>query len=894
MPRSKARPAHRKNEPPAAPSQNAAGPPDTPLMRQYLRIKAEHRDKILFFRMGDFYEMFFEDATTSSRVLGITLTSREKGPNPVPMAGVPHHAAESYIARLISGGYKVAVCDQMEPPRKGRKIVRREVTRVITPGTMLSEELLQAGRNNFLVALSAGGDAAGLAALDLSTGEFSCGQVGAPELSDELSRLGPAELLLSEGAEGLEVRGLLGDAGHGVPVTEWAENEFELSRARRRLLAHFGVSNLEGFGCEDLELAQRAAGAILSYLEANRQADLPHIRSLSTRGADSCLGLDRWTVRNLELVETIREASSTGSLLAVLDETRTPMGARLLRSWMLWPLIDAEAIRARLDAVGELAAGSLMRPAVRERLGEVRDLERLAARAAARRAGPRDLLSLAASLEQAPRIAAELAPASSAKLRALGASLGERLAAAERIREVIEPEAPARPEAGGVVREGVDDELDRLRRLHAGGRRWMAEFEAGERKRTGVSSLKIGYNAVFGYYIEVTKANIKLVPEDYHRRQTLANAERFTTDELRAREAEILEAEGRISELEKRIFGELLEEVVAAVPGVQETARAIAELDCFAGLAEAASARGYVRPAITEGDGLRVRDGRHPTLEVALPRGECVPNDIELDRSKKQLLVITGPNMAGKSTYIRQAALLVIMAQMGSFVPAASAEIGICDRIFTRVGASDDISRGQSTFMVEMTETAFILNNLTPRSLIVLDEVGRGTSTFDGLATAWAVAEYLHESAARARTMFATHFHELTELSGAFPRVENLNVAVKEWGDRITFVHRIVRGAAPKSYGIHVARLAGLPEEAVERAREVLDVLEGREYGAGDDPVIAAKRRRRKSNVEQPTLFGPPPDPAVERLRQIDPETLTPLEAQQELANLKKLATGGQ
>ncbi len=859
-------------------------------MRQYLRVKAEHRDKILFFRMGDFYEMFFEDAVTASRLLGLTLTSREKGPDAVPMAGVPHHAAEGYMARLIAAGHKVAVCDQMEPPRKGKRLVRREVTRVVTPGTVLGEELLVAGRNNYLCALAPGKDRAGLAVLDLSTGHFSCGEVAPGELADELARISPAELLLpAESAGDGELAAVL-DSGRRAPVTERPDQEFEARRARRRLLEHFGVATLEGFGCEGLPLAQAAAGAALAYLESNRQAGMPHIRSLSARTPADCLGLDRWTVRNLELVETIREGGRSNCLLTVLDRTSTPMGARLLRSWLLWPLVDAGAIRARLDAVGELVAGNLMRASVRENLGGVRDLERLAARVAARRAGPRDLLSLADGLELAPLIGAELAPASGAKLRALCESLSVPIPAAAGIRKVIDPEAPARPEAGGVIAAGTDDELDRLRDLHAGGRRWMAEFEAGERKRTGISSLKIGYNAVFGYYIEVTRPNLKLVPENYRRRQTLAGSERFTTEELRAREAEILQAEEKIAAIEKRLFADLLEEVVAALPAAQETARALAELDCLAGLAETAAARGYVRPTITDGDALRIRDGRHPALEAALPRGECVPNDTELDRGARQLLVITGPNMAGKSTYIRQTALLVIMAQMGSFVPAASAEIGICDRIFTRVGASDDISRGQSTFMVEMTETAYILNNLTPRSLIVLDEVGRGTSTFDGLSIAWAVAEYIHEHESRARTMFATHFHELTELAGAFPRVVNLNVAVKEWGDRITFVHRIVPGAAPKSYGIHVARLAGLPEGAVERAREVLDVLEGREYGAGDDPVIAAKRRRRNKKVEQPTLFGPPPSAAVERLREIDPENLTPLQAQEELARLKELA----
>jgi len=864
-------------------------------MRQYLRVKAEHADKILLFRMGDFYEMFFEDAVTASRVLGIALTSRDKGPDPVPMAGVPHHAAETYIARLLSAGHKVAVCDQMEPPRKGKKLVRREITRVITPGTMLSEELLRAGRNNYLCSLVAEGELVGLAALDLSTGEFSCAELPRGELADELGRLAPAELLVPAAAAGDEEAPAYGpDAESEVPVTERPRQEFEKARARARLLAHFGVKNLEAYGCEKMPLAQSAAGAVLAYLEANRQAELPHIRALAVRGAGDCLGLDRWTVRNLELVETIREGGRQHSLLGCLDATLTPMGARLLRSWLLWPLLDVEAVRARHDAVGELAAGNVMREAVREALGEVRDLERLSSRAAARRAGPRDLLSLAAGLERAPRIAGELSPAAGAKLRALAGSLGARIAAAERITQVLDPEAPARVEAGGAVRAGVDAGLDRLRELRSGGKRWMAEFERAEKKRTGISSLKIGYNAVFGYYLEVTKPNLKLVPENYRRRQTLAGSERFSTEELRAREAEILEAEGEISELEKAVFAGLLEEVIAAVPEVQETARALAELDCLASLAEVAARRGYVRPVVTEGEVIKIREGRHPTLETALARGECVPNDIELDRSRKQLLVITGPNMAGKSTYIRQAALLVIMAQMGSFVPAESAEIGAVDRIFTRVGASDDIAGGRSTFMVEMTETAFILNNLTPRSLIILDEVGRGTSTFDGLATAWAVAEHLHEHEARPRTMFATHFHELTELAGAFPRVANLNVAVKEWGDRITFVHRIVPGAAPKSYGIHVAKLAGLPQEAVERAREVLNILEGREYGAGDDPVIAAKRRRRKSKVQQPTLFGPPPSPAVERLRALDPEGLTPLEAQQELARLKELAEGEQ
>ncbi len=859
-------------------------------MRQYARIKAEHADKILFFRMGDFYEMFFEDALTASKLLDITLTSREKGPGAVPMAGVPWHAAEGYIAKLLAAGHKVAVCDQMEPPSKGKKLVRREVTRVITPGTMIGEDLLDAGRNNYLCALAPARDSTGLAALDLSTGDFTCGEFAPGALADELARLAPAEVLAPRGSRGEFAAALSSDAASRAAVSERPEAEFEPARGRERLLAHFGVRNLDAFGVEELRGGQAAAGAIVAYLAENRQAELPHIRRLSPRAASGGLALDRWTVRNLELVETIRGAGARGSLLGCLDRTGTPMGSRLMRSWVLWPLADAGAVGARLAAVAELHGNGVMRASVRSRIGRVRDLERLAARSAARQAGPREVLALAAGLAECPPLADELVPAGSAKLAALREALAAESPLVARIRSTLDDEPPARLEAGGAVRAGASAELDRLRELHSGGRQWMAAFEAAERTRTGIASLKVGYNDVFGFYIEVTRANLKLVPPDYSRRQTLANAERFVTEELKAREAEILEAAGKIAGLEREIFERLLTEVAAAAPAVQETARALAELDCFAALAEAAAAGGWCRPTVDDGDAIVIRDGRHPALETALKKGEVVPNDLEIDRSRRQLLVITGPNMAGKSTYIRQAALLVVMAQMGSFVPAAEARVGLVDRIFTRVGASDDIARGQSTFMVEMTETAFILNNLTPRSLVILDEVGRGTSTFDGLATAWAVAEYLHESRERPRTLFATHFHELTELSGAFTRAANLNVAVKEWGDQIAFLHRIVPGAAPKSYGIHVARLAGLPAEAVERAREVLAVLEGREYGRGDDPILAAKRRRRKSAVEQPSLFGAPPSPAVERLREIDVEKLTPLEAQAELARLRQLA----
>jgi len=877
------------------PGAGVSSGPDTPLMRQYARIKAEHADKILLFRMGDFYEMFFEDALTASRTLDITLTSRDKGPDAVPMAGVPWHAAEGYIAKLLAAGLKVAVCDQMEPPAKGKKLVRREVTRVITPGTMIGEDLLESGRNNYLCALAPGGEGgpAGLSALDLSTGEFSCGEYAPAALADELARLGPAEVLLPAGSRAELAGALASDSASRAAVSERPSADFEPARGRGRLLAHFGVRSLEAFGVEDLPGAQAAAGAVLAYLAENRQDQLPHIRRLRARDSSGGLALDRWTVRNLELVESIRSGGARGSLLGCLDRTATPMGSRLLRSWVLWPLADRGAANARLSAVAELHGSAVMRAAVRARLGRIRDLERLAARSAARQAGPRDLLALAGGLAECPALADELAPAQDRKLAALARTLAARPGLVDRILATVDQDAPARVEAGGVVRAGADPELDRLRGLHSGGRQWMAEFEAAERRRTGIASLKVGFNDVFGFYIEVTRANLKLVPVDYARRQTLANAERFVTEELRRREAEILDAAEKIARLERGIFDGLLAEAAAGASQVQEMAGAAAELDCFAALAEAAASGGWCRPVVDDGDAIVIRDGRHPGLEAALRKGEVVPNDLELDRSARQLLVITGPNMAGKSTYIRQAALLVLMAQMGSFVPAAEARIGLVDRIFTRVGASDDISRGQSTFMVEMTETAFILNNLTRRSLVILDEVGRGTSTFDGLTTAWAVAEYLHESKERPRTLFATHFHELTELAGAFPRVANLNVAVKEWGDQIAFLHRIVPGAAPKSYGIHVARLAGLPAEAVERAREVLAVLEGREYGRGDDPIIAAKRRRRKSAVEQPSLFGAPPSPAVERLQEIDVEKLTPIEAQAELARLKQLAGKG-
>jgi len=880
----------------------------------------EHGDKVLLFHLGDFYEMFDEDAKTASRALGITLTSRSG----LPLAGFPVHAARGHVEKLLDAGHKVAICDQVEDPKKAKGIVRREVTRVITPGTLLDEGLLRADENNYLAAVvpDSGNGLGGLAYVDLSTGEFAVAELGAEALAEELERLRPSELLVPEAVaregrvfkisdkisdeEPPEYGSHDGEAPEPTPYPDWA---FDTETARRKLIEHFRVKTLEGFGCERLELAQSAAGALLRYLEETHRSGIDHITALSVIDSEAHLAFDGEALRNLEILETIRDRSKEGSLLGVLDRTCTAPGARRLRQWLVRPLAELAAIEKRQDAVAELVREHASRARVRDALSNVQDLERLSAKLAAGRVNARDLLGIAASVERLPDLAAALEGAGSEALVGLADHFGEasRLTAlAQDVRAKLVESPPVSVKDGGLIAEGVSADLDRLRGVRAGGRSWIAEFQAREQERTGIASLKVGYNKVFGYFIEITKANLASVPEGYERKQTLVNAERFITPELKEREAEVLGAEEKILALEYELFTELRDEVATELPAINECGARVGDLDAVASFAEVAADRGYVWPELDGSQILEIEDGRHPVLEMAMDAGTFVPNDVELDAGKRQVLVVTGPNMAGKSTFIRQVALTAAMAQMGSFVPAKRARVGIVDRIFARVGASDDLSRGRSTFMVEMVETARVLRTATERSLVVLDEVGRGTSTYDGVSIAWAVTEHIHDSVG-ARTLFATHYHELCAASEELDRVANVNVAVREWGDEITFLYRIVPGGADRSYGIHVARLAGVPREVIDRAKEILELLESRSEAVVKQEGEQGKERRRSKDkgkrkgprMEQMPLFIPvpapapaaPPEPSAveEALKALDIEKLTPLEALLKLEELRRL-----
>ncbi len=886
------------------PAKGEGVPKLTPLMRQYRAIKDEHRDKVLLFHLGDFYEMFDEDAKTAARALGITLTSRSG----VPLAGFPVRAARDYVEKLLGAGHKVAICDQVEDPKEAKGIVRREVTRVITAGTLLDEGGLRADENNYLAAVVSGGadGRAGLAYVDLSTGEFAVTELGADALIEELERLRPAEILVPEGRvrdgkisdeEPPEYgRQGGGDAPEPTPYPDWA---FDTETARRKLIDHFRVKTLDGFGCDDMELAQSAAGALLRYLEDTHRAGIDHITGLAVVDSGAHLAFDGEALRNLEVLETIRDRSKEGSLLGVLDRTCTAPGARRLRQWLVRPLAELAAITRRQDAVAELVREHGPRARVREALSNVQDLERLSAKLAAGRVNARDLLGIAASIDRLPELASALEGVRSEALADLGARFGEasRLTVlAEQVRATLVEGPPVSVRDGGLIADGVDPDLDRLREVRAGGRSWIAEFQAREQKRTGIGSLKVGYNKVFGYFIEITKANLANAPADYERKQTLVNAERFITPELKEREVEVLGAQEKILALEYELFTALRDKVAGELPAIHECGARVGDLDALASFAEVAADRGYVRPELDESLILEIEDGRHPVLEMAMDSGTFVPNDVELDAGKRQVLIVTGPNMAGKSTFIRQVALTAAMAQMGSFVPAKRARVGIVDRIFARVGASDDLSRGRSTFMVEMVETARVLRTATERSLVVLDEVGRGTSTYDGVSIAWAVTEHVHDVVG-ARTLFATHYHELCAASEELERVANVNVAVREWGDEITFLYRIVPGGADRSYGIHVARLAGVPGEVIDRAKEILELLESRSEAPVEQGKKRRKRKGRGPKMEQMPLFIPVPAPAAppkpsaveEALKKLKIENLTPVEALVKLEELRKL-----
>jgi DNA mismatch repair protein MutS len=862
-------------------------------MRQYFDAKRQYRNALLFFRMGDFYEMFYEDALVASRALELTLTSRSKDSSgtAVPMCGVPYHAADTYITRLVRKGYRVAICEQVEDPRKAKGVVRREVVRIVSPGTLTDASYLEAREPAFLMSVIAVKDHGfGAALVDLSTGEFTVaeylGHDSLQSLRDDIAVLQPREIVVAAGHDLAAVVPELGV--RGVPLTEVEGWHFELESARQTMLDQLHVSSLEGFGLERRQTAVCAAGALLRYLRDTQKADLAHVRTVRLKQATDCLVIDPTTLEHLEVVQASR-GERTGSLLHEIDRTVTAMGARMLRAWLLRPLVAVEAIRDRLDAVEELAFRTTDRGKVRDTFKSVQDLERLTARVALSTAGPRDLIGLKQSLAVVPRIRLLLGECQAPLIRSLIGELDDLTDVRQWIEESIQDEPPALARDGGFVRDGIDKEIDDLRHVSRSGKQVIGALEEQERARTGISSLKVRFNRVFGYYIEVSKSNLHAVPSDYQRKQTIAGGERFVTPALKEYEEKVLGADERLVERELELFEALRQRVAAESPRILDTARALAAIDVLAGLAETAAICNYTKPLVGDGDEIAAVDLRHPVVE-RIAGGTFVPNDVRLDTTTHQLVILTGPNMGGKSTYLRQVALLCLMAQSGSFVPAREAKVGIVDRIYARVGASDNITRGQSTFMVEMQETAHILNGATSRSLVVLDEIGRGTATFDGLSIAWAVAEHVASNErARPKTLFATHYHELTDLADALPGVVNAHVAAREWKDDIVFLHKILPGRSDRSYGIQVARLAGLPPGVIARAREILMSLERDELARGGRPSLsgAAPQPQQQLGLFQAAL-SEADEKLKERIREIDLNRTTPLEALQILADLKK------
>jgi DNA mismatch repair protein MutS len=862
----------------------------TPMMAQYQSLKRKYQDCLLFFRMGDFYEMFYEDATVAAKILGITLTSRAHGRSAkVPLAGVPWHSADTYVARLIKAGYKVAICEQIEDAAQSKGIVKRDVVQVVTPGTTVSERILSQERNNYLLAIDAKDGLAGLATVDLSTGEFELQELERNHLEGELGRLVPAEVLVPSGQKD-SYRDLIGRLLPTATVSTIDDWRFSYDQAYQTLIAHFQTTSLKGFGCEELTMAIGAAGAALQYLKDNQRAALTHIRSLSTISPKDYMMLDATTVKNLEILRPLREGARGATLSSVLHRAKTAMGARLLERWLRKPLLDLDKINDRLDAVEGLVDDPASRRELSTALKEIADLERLVGRVGCGRANARDLKALKDSLEVVPKIKSVLKTSQANLLKETKDRLDAMLPVVEMIASSLVDDPPATLNDGGLIREGYHRKLDDLRRVSRKGKGWIARLQEEERGRTGIKSLKVGYNKVFGYYIEVTKANLSRVPEAYIRKQTLTNAERFITPELKEQEARVLGAEDRIKQLEYQLFLEIRDSVAAVAGDIQNNARLLARLDVLASLAAVAVENDYRRPLVDEGEQIIIRQGRHPVVEKLIRGEEFVPNDTFLDNQSDQILIITGPNMAGKSTYLRQVGLIVLLAQMGSFVPAEEAHIGLIDRIFTRVGASDSLATGESTFLVEMNETANILHNATPRSLLLLDEIGRGTSTFDGLSIAWAVAEYIHNTPGlSAKTLFATHYHELTELALILPRVKNYNVAVKEWQDHIIFLRKIVEGGCDHSYGIQVARLAGLPADVIDRAKEVLGNLEEAELTPNKIPRLAiGPHAPPMISSQQLNLFAAREHPVLEAIKDADVEHITPVEALNLLHRIRK------
>ena len=855
----------------------------TPARRQYLRIKKEHQDEVLLFRMGDFYETFDDDARTISKELEIALTSREMGRGQrVPLAGIPYHALDTYLPRLIKKGYRVAICEQTSDPATSRGLVDREVVRVVTPGTVIEGAVLDEKANNYLVSVVIDGEEAGLAYVDITTSEFATGQFVASLLPVELARLSPSELLVPSDQAALS-------SDQGAMVTPLDPDAFHPEWARENLLGHFRVASLEAYGCDRLPLAVRSAGAIVDYLSNNQKSALGHLTSLYTYSTAAYMVLGPQTRRNLELFEGGRWGDSAYSLLSMLDRTHTPMGARLLRRWLGQPLLEVARLERRQEAVAWFHRSALRRGRVIDLLKSISDMERLLNRIGGQTATPRDLVGLGKSLGASPEVRDILQEDSDAEQVAwLAEGIADNSATVELVARAIVGDPSANVGDGRVVREGFSTELDTLRDSSQNAQEYIASLERAERERTGIKSLKVGYNKVFGYYIEISKANLSHVPESYVRRQTLVGGERYITPEMKEYESQILNAQERIAELETALFRQVCHQISQAASPIMSTAGAVARVDAFCSLGEVAAENGYVRPRLDDGEVLDIKQGRHPVVERMLPAGSFVPNDVHLSNSEEQLVVLTGPNMAGKSTYIRQVALIVLMAQIGSFVPAESAHIGIVDRIFTRVGLQDDVALGQSTFMVEMVETAAIVNHATERSLVVLDEIGRGTSTYDGLAIARSVAEYVHNHPRLGcKTLFATHYHELTRLADSLPRVRNYNVAVTEDKGDVVFLRRIVPGGADKSYGVHVARLAGLPGAVISRAWEVLGELED---GASGGSTSSQSGRKQDSSAPRQLPLLSSPESALEDLLALDVASMTPLEAITKLYELQEQA----
>ena len=867
----------------------------TPMMRQYLEIKSGYPDAILFFRMGDFYEMFLDDALTASRILDIALTSRNKGgSDEIPFCGVPYHSAAPYIARLIEEGHKVAICEQVEDPRQAKGIVRREVVKVVTPGLLIESESLLPEENNYLLSLHGGVDEQwGCAWLDVSTGEFRVTELsGMAAVTSEALCINPREVLLTDdqALESLsaELRSFLGER----IVSRTPAWVYERDYSTGLLCGQFGAASAEALGLSAMPTGLIAAGAALHYLRENRKSAVPHLRDIRVYEHREHLALDAATRRNLEIISTMAEGKKSGSLLGCLDRTSTAMGARRLKQWLSYPLVDLEQIRRRLDAVDELVEEADRRDELTEHLKGIADLERLNGRIGMASAGGRDLRSMHDSLCRLPPLLERLSRLQSQLAQTLKTEIDPLTDICELIGRGIIESPPFSLREGGIIAAGYRPELDELRSISSEGKGFIARLEAQEKARTGISTLKIRYNRVFGYYIEITRSNLAAVPSDYVRRQTLANAERYITEELKNYEEKVLGAEERICDLEFTLFQEIREQVAAAAGRICRTADALSSLDVLVSLAVVATERNYCKPLVDDSDVIDIRDGRHPVIEAMKLGERFVPNDTRLDGGENQILMITGPNMAGKSTFMRQVALIVLMAQAGSFVPASQAHIGIADRIFTRVGAGDNLARGQSTFMLEMMEAASILRNATPRSLIVMDEIGRGTSTFDGVSIAWAVAEYIHDTpACRSRTLFATHYHELTELTVTRERIKNFTVAVREWNDQVIFLRTIIPGGASHSYGIQVARLAGMPADVIERAKEILRNLENGEFEEGAPRLAKSSKKPSREQPAQFSLFeAPVQDLLRQRLKKLTIATLTPLDALNLLDELKRMA----